>query len=468
MTTTTNSSFCFSAAVTTALRAVRLIVTHPGGAPIQGQPGRTTGSGGHFDELSGVALLLDACDRVGNTAVAVERRMPTLAEAADVTVAKVDVGGVWAPAMMAFDHHQAEFAWQLVDAASLVANWLYGPANGLASRDWWLFQAALDNCGPTASASLAGIETADLIGLQSPILGRLVREFASHVSSVTWPLWFDRWLAVAGAALSAIATSTDPSGVEDNRLGHWKEVGAATCALRSRLDKAGAPMEYCSANWLHLQCDQRDGMFCGLYCFEPASVARRAAVNAALPTIENRLGSLQLLQESWANDESLAVWLDGVAAELIAAEAAAREILEKLDGRPEDGGARVDWLWNGLRAVTHGLPTGPAMVERWLAEFEGEAAFPAGPVAVSIVPSDRAGEGWVVFRFGDHPRVDCRRLAGKPGVLFTHPGGFIAKLAPMTQAEAWMLARAAVDTFASAPKGIDDCSEHTLPALERL
>jgi len=50
-------------------------------------------------------------------------------------------------------------------------------------------------------------------------------------------------------------------------------------------------------------------------------------------------------------------------------------------------------------------------------------------VACLVSRSDRPGEGWCLYRYDDHPWLDFSRLDGKPGVIFAHKGGFIAKTA---------------------------------------
>lgn len=49
-------------------------------------------------------------------------------------------------------------------------------------------------------------------------------------------------------------------------------------------------------------------------------------------------------------------------------------------------------------------------------------------VALSITKSDRDGEGWALYRYDDHPSLDFAHLSVADGVIFSHPGGFIAKL----------------------------------------
>jgi hypothetical protein len=45
---------------------------------------------------------------------------------------------------------------------------------------------------------------------------------------------------------------------------------------------------------------------------------------------------------------------------------------------------------------------------------------------ISLAWDDR-GDGWALYRFNDHPRVDFSALEGDSAVLFAHKGGFIAK-----------------------------------------
>lgn len=46
-----------------------------------------------------------------------------------------------------------------------------------------------------------------------------------------------------------------------------------------------------------------------------------------------------------------------------------------------------------------------------------------------VVSADSRGDGWSLQRLEEHPRVDFRRVIGRPGVLFVHNTGFIAKVA---------------------------------------
>ncbi|MGD9209119.1 MAG: hypothetical protein PVI90_00010 [Desulfobacteraceae bacterium] len=50
-------------------------------------------------------------------------------------------------------------------------------------------------------------------------------------------------------------------------------------------------------------------------------------------------------------------------------------------------------------------------------------------IAFSISKSDRDGEGWVLYRYDDHPRIDFNFLHVNWGhkLRFIHVNGFIAK-----------------------------------------
>ncbi len=56
-------------------------------------------------------------------------------------------------------------------------------------------------------------------------------------------------------------------------------------------------------------------------------------------------------------------------------------------------------------------------------EYKNEIAF-------SIAKSDRENEGWVLYRYDDHPRIDFFWLVGNDQLLFVHKNGFISKTFP--------------------------------------
>jgi hypothetical protein len=50
-----------------------------------------------------------------------------------------------------------------------------------------------------------------------------------------------------------------------------------------------------------------------------------------------------------------------------------------------------------------------------------------GDEVIAIVSPDRRGTGYGLERYRDNPRLDFTRIAGYPGVHFTHTRGFVAK-----------------------------------------
>ena len=65
---------------------------------------------------------------------------------------------------------------------------------------------------------------------------------------------------------------------------------------------------------------------------------------------------------------------------------------------------------------------------------------------VGVVSPDRRGAGYGLERFQDNPRLDFTRIAGRPGVHFTHARGFVAKTSVTDVAELKaLLARAAAE-----------------------
>jgi hypothetical protein len=68
-----------------------------------------------------------------------------------------------------------------------------------------------------------------------------------------------------------------------------------------------------------------------------------------------------------------------------------------------------------------------------------------GDQVIGIVSPDRRGKGYGLERYRDNPRLDFTRLAGQPGVHFTHARGFVAKtsITDVAQLKA-LLARAAL------------------------
>lgn len=56
-------------------------------------------------------------------------------------------------------------------------------------------------------------------------------------------------------------------------------------------------------------------------------------------------------------------------------------------------------------------------------------------IAFSIAKSDREGEGWVLYRYDDHPRIDFTRLDRYEKLLYIHKNGFLAKTFPTVSLE---------------------------------
>lgn len=69
-----------------------------------------------------------------------------------------------------------------------------------------------------------------------------------------------------------------------------------------------------------------------------------------------------------------------------------------------------------------------------------------GDEVVGIVSPDRRGSGYGLERYRDNPRLDFTRLAGQPGVHYTHARGFVAKttVTDVSELKA-LLARAGVN-----------------------
>lgn len=75
----------------------------------------------------------------------------------------------------------------------------------------------------------------------------------------------------------------------------------------------------------------------------------------------------------------------------------------------------------GVRAVLflEQVPDGTLGIGRFMRDRGG---------AGLSVSADSRGDGWSLQRLEEHPRVDFRRVDGRPGVLFVHNTGFVAKV----------------------------------------
>lgn len=56
-------------------------------------------------------------------------------------------------------------------------------------------------------------------------------------------------------------------------------------------------------------------------------------------------------------------------------------------------------------------------------------------IAFSIAKSDRENEGWVLYRYDNHPRIDFNYLNRNEKLLYIHKNGFLAKTFPSVSLE---------------------------------
>lgn len=187
---------------------LKYIVTHPGQA--------------HRDEFIAIGLLLYKLGPVD-----VHRRNPGHAELADPQVAVVDVGGLWTPTQLNFDHHQfpRPTSPQAANcAASLVAD--HFAIQSLCRRHlhWWQFMETMDAMGPQTAAALVKTTPPDLRPTISPVETTVLREFEKHtlVPADHWTLkmamavWESYWpyLDQLEAELSAMEACTQQCVVD--------------------------------------------------------------------------------------------------------------------------------------------------------------------------------------------------------------------------------------------------------------
>ena len=139
---------------------IQTIITHPGGA--------------HKDDFLACAVLLS------QAAVTIERRDPTQAELENASIAIVDIGHKYEPAIHNFDHHQFPRDQVPTCALSLVLKHLgiYEDAREFCS---WLEVAEWFDCrGPVDTAEWLGIDRDTLGQLNSPLDITILRRFASR------------------------------------------------------------------------------------------------------------------------------------------------------------------------------------------------------------------------------------------------------------------------------------------------
>lgn len=152
------------------MKAVRLIVTHPGGA--------------HKDDF------LACCALLALYGVPVERRDPTAEELEDPGVCVVDVGHDHDPEKRNFDHHQFPRYDAPSCAISLVLKYLCVYEDARQFCDWLETAEWLDCRGPKDTAEHLGIERDIISKLNSPIDLTLLRRFGlSTRLEPGEPLW---------------------------------------------------------------------------------------------------------------------------------------------------------------------------------------------------------------------------------------------------------------------------------------
>nr|WP_271957555.1 MYG1 family protein [Rubripirellula sp.] len=140
--------------------AMKLIVTHPGGA--------------HKDDFLACCLLAHL------HAVPIQRREPTDDDLNDASICVVDVGGSHDAQLNNFDHHQFPRDAPPQCALSLVLLSLGVYEDALSFCAWLRPAEWLDTLGPNEASKLMGIPRTALSELNSPIDVTLLNRFASH------------------------------------------------------------------------------------------------------------------------------------------------------------------------------------------------------------------------------------------------------------------------------------------------
>jgi hypothetical protein len=140
------------------VRALRTIVTHPGGS--------------HKDDLLAVCVLASLHD------CPIERREPTPADLDDAEVAVVDIGGAHDPAKNNFDHHHFPREHAPTCALSLVLDHLGLYRDALQFCDWLETAEWFDSRGPNKTSEWLGVPRRAVSRLSSPIDSTLLRRFA--------------------------------------------------------------------------------------------------------------------------------------------------------------------------------------------------------------------------------------------------------------------------------------------------
>jgi len=106
---------------------MRKIIVHPGAA--------------HFDDVLSVSLILANHE---NDEFVIERRRPVQTELDDPNVYIADIGGVYNPQKLNFDHHHDSS----LPAAFVIVARHFGLEDLLQNEPWWNFKSDRDTMGP--------------------------------------------------------------------------------------------------------------------------------------------------------------------------------------------------------------------------------------------------------------------------------------------------------------------------------
>ena len=148
------------------------IITHPGGA--------------HKDDFLACAVLLK------NNPVSIYRREPTKDDLKNNSIAVLDVGGVYEPECLNFDHHQFPRDHEPICSLSLVLKFLgiYDDAREFCP---WLEVAEWFDCrGPNDTAEWLNMDRETLGKLNSPLDITMLKSFADrnehHLGEPVWEI----------------------------------------------------------------------------------------------------------------------------------------------------------------------------------------------------------------------------------------------------------------------------------------
>lgn len=144
------------------LHAVRKIVVHAGLA--------------HVDDIMACALAY--AFGVPHDAV-IERRNPKPEELDDAATLVMDVGGVYDPERLDFDHHQRARTEEPKCAFKLLGEWLGADDELKTLFPWYTAWNLVDVCGPSATAAALGTTEDALEGfISNPLSDWVIRRFA--------------------------------------------------------------------------------------------------------------------------------------------------------------------------------------------------------------------------------------------------------------------------------------------------